>query len=507
MALVALVVFATFNQLVQLRRPLQWAVLCSIPLRGIHQTLVAFLSETLHLGLKQTLLSVHVAVITIFLGTLLKIREASFSFILRKPRPQNHSTGRRSGFSNLLGLLLCFWLFIIAYESLGGFGAFTFLGLGFIFTSKNIVSTLSSFRSSSFRHSEISVSFTTAVLKRLKIIVAFGLIVCMVVGFSAGVIFFSYKIGVEGKDAVMSLKLHVKESNYAEKVGVKKWLNENDVCGMVESYATKLQETVFDLAAQYNMTEFLIGITNFVITRKACVSQRVFASNILILGSNAKLMFSIANFMIFGAAEVCNFISQLMVFISVLYYLIISESGGLIAQVIGMLPISNHTRVRCVEILNKAISGVLFAIVQIAFFQGCFTLLLFRLFKIHFLYMSTVPAFISPMLPTFPSWFVTIQAAVQLVMEGRYMVAIVLSVIHLFLMNYVASEILEDMPGNFAHLTGLSIIGGMMLFPTNLEGAILGPLIIAVMIAMKDLNAEFILGRNQAPAEAEIVVG
>ncbi|CAD5184303.1 unnamed protein product [Musa acuminata subsp. malaccensis] len=571
LALSLLLIYGLYRLFHDFVRPLQWALLCSIPLRELQRAVVAFWSPPLRLGLVPALLAVPAALLRASADTLSDLRAA---LLRRKLRPSS-----KDGFSILTRWLLSFWVFVISYEQLGPLATVALFAFGLLLASptatsavKNAIFVAGWSKSSSSSDRGSGGFFTTGILKHLNTIVAVGLIVSMIVGVLAGGMFFSYKIGVEGKDAVISLKSHVQNSNYTERIGFNKWMEDNDIPGLVDQYSAKLYDTVWQqvdsLAVRYNLTDFSDGLRHFLISRSGNpsagtstaliaspphpyivklqslsvhvknrewaeifkdldlfsrellitradlvvkakglafqgieISKRVLSSSTSVLGGSASLMVSVAIKVASGAAGVVNFVSQLMVFLWVLYYLITLESGGVTEQVVDMLPMSKHARAHCVEVINRAISSVLLATVKIAIFQGCLTWLLFRFCAVHFLYTSTLLVFISSLVPILPMWLSSIPAAVQLSMEGRYVWAVVLTMMHLMLMDYGTSVIQEDIPGHNAYLTGLSIIGGMTLFPNALEGAIIGPLLMTVVIALKNLYAEFVLADKEENGE------
>ncbi|XP_039843319.1 uncharacterized protein LOC120703343 isoform X2 [Panicum virgatum] len=520
LATALLVLYGLYMLLADFLRPLQWALLCSVPLRETQRALVAFWEPPLRGGLSAAVLALPLAALRSSGATLADARAA----LLRRPLP--HSPA----FPRLLRWLVSSFFFLVLFERLGPAAALLLLALALaFFAATPKLTRAASSRISGRRPSSRGLLLTGGILRHLKTLVAVGLMLGMIAGFITGSIFFSYKIGLEGKDAVMSLKSHVEKGNYSEKIGLKKWLDDNDIPGLIDQYSAKIYDTVWEqvdqLAVQYNLTDFTSGFRHFLISQsvdpksKALISsrphpysmklqsiaarvkkrewveiyreldsffrellitredlvikakelalqgteiaKRLLSSSTSVLGGSANLMLSIALHIVSGAAEVVNFLSQLMVFLWVLYYLITVEGGGATEQIIDLLPVSKQVKDRCVEVIDHAISSVLLATAKIAIFQGGLTWLLFKFFK--------------------------------LLMEGRYVLALVVTVIHLTLMDYGTTTILEDIPGYNGYLTGLSIIGGMTLFPNALEGAILGPLIMTVVIALKNLYTEFVL--------------
>lgn len=573
--------------------PIQWAILCSMPLREIQGSLVEFWTQPLKLGLLETILALPVAVCEAMAGTFNDLK-AAISRVVRKSKKfkgqsseENKNKNQQAGFSKLLRWLVSFALFVLTYERLGAAVWAIFLFGGFILYAAGrtvhlqdstpggktqVASTLAAISMARRRRadndselpiwSRASRGLTQCVLKRLHTLIALGLITMMIVGSVAGILFFSYKIGLESRDAVMSIKVHVQKSNYAERVGLKQWINDNNIPELMDTYTVKFYETISQqvdaIAQQYNMTELAQSFKHYVmkskpnqtstssalvipphpITQKLQnirvkahnrdfraiytevegifgdlalspevlmekakgfavqsldVVKSVYASSTMVLTGSTNLVLSIGVSIASGAAGVFNFFSQSMVFFWLLYYLITAESGGVMDHVLDMLPISNQTRSRCAKVLDRAVSSVMLATAKVAFFQAAVTWLFFRFFQIHFVYMSTVLAFTSAMLPIFPSWVSSLPAAIQLAVEGRYVQSVVLSIIHLCIMDYGVTEIQCDVPGQNAYLTGLSIIGGMALFSSALEGAIMGPLILTFMMALKNLYGEFVL--------------
>ncbi|KAL6139556.1 hypothetical protein ACLB2K_057860 [Fragaria x ananassa] len=671
-------------------RPIQWAILCSMPLRELHTALVSFWSDSLNLGLLETLFAIPCAAVRATTASLVDFRTAicrllkrpslprpknnfrqglncvttnasCFCYSLELPRlprfvylltgskdegpqlkrllqaayhPRNHyllhldleasdaerldlakyvksesvmhafrnamvvgaadlvtAKGptvmaatlhavaillKRAGdwdcFSKIVQWLISFALFVIIYENIGVYTLPAFLVACFvayvlgdrsIVIDPSVTTTLSALSQRGSRlklrnSNRVSRYITNFMFKRLKTTVAISLIMVMIIGTLVGMVFFSYKIGIEGKFAVISMKGHLEHQleqnyNYAERVGLKKWMDENQIQEYIDDYAMKFYEAVLQnidsWAADYNATEIVDNMRHYLTSNDSSpfdirsngsvgdvdheqnisninqplfekfhsiqsgvrnkewgviyraiddifhfkefmsmiaeedlakkikavllhglnLSRRLLTSSTTVLAGGANLVLFMAVSLVSGAAGLLNFLFELTVFFWLLYYLITTDSGGVMDHVLGMLPLSRSTRDRCAQVLDHAVSSVLLAAAKVTFFQGCLTYLLFRFYQIHFMYMSTSLALMSAVLQITPNWLLSIPAALQLGMEAKYIDAILLTTFHQILLEYGTTAIQDEIPGQNAYLTGLSILGGIALFPSMIE--------------------------------------
>ncbi|XP_024533279.1 uncharacterized protein LOC9642257 [Selaginella moellendorffii] len=587
-------------------KPIQWAVLCSITLREIQGSLVRFWEAPLRQGLIQTLLAIPLAVCKGLAGTIEDLR-ATILWILAR----HEAFPLKVGFSKLLQWLLAFAVVTLGYDKLGVASLATAIATGLAAYAG--ASRLGAFapppsppssppssvamdvkRSSRqqrtvtrkwlgwaswpiIRASRALNRHATAFLAaRLPTIVAIGLIMLMILVSVAGLVLFSYKAGLEARDAAVALKIHVQRHNYTEMVGLRQWLEHSNVTVAIEQHSSAAYEAVSQhidaFGVQYNLTEFTDAGKEFLVNfargrRQASGAATIATANVtttttsshpvlirlhrarsllrdydlkalyseleavfsllldhlqlkpedvrdrmkqvsetgaeigkrVLLGGShvvyggTSIAMAVGSSIASGAAGIFHFLTQAAVFFSLLYYLITSQSGGVVEQVLGMIPLSETARIRSATVLNRAVSSVLLATVKSAFYQAAFTWLLFRAFGIHFLYVSTLLAIVTAVLPVFPLGVASIPAAAQLVVQGDYLAAVVLGVVHCLVLDFGNRAIQDEIPGHNAYLTGLSIAGGMALFSPALEGAIMGPLLMTVLTALKNLYCEFIL--------------
>ncbi|CAK9207081.1 unnamed protein product [Sphagnum troendelagicum] len=577
LAIAILVLFGIGVLLRDYWEPIQWAVLISMPLRELQGALVSFWEEPLQKGLLESIMATPVAMFKAVVGTASDLHNAVLGMISKRDTPPN-----KVGFAKIFLWLLSFAICTIGYDLLGPvvLASTALVGLLLYAASTSLVPALLemfpilSSSSDEKQHKFSTIAVTRSLVASLPRVVAIWLILAMIMGSLGGAVILSYKVGMETKDAIVIMKTHVQSNNYAEKIGLSQWIEENNVSQQIDAYWVQAYDTLMQqvdvFVEKNNLTEaaevgkeFLRGasrkptvigaenetdaaaldipshplverlqdikakLQNYdfggayieleaamglalqllqigkeeffekakqTLQKSSEVGKTVLVSGTNLMGRGFYFMLFLWNSLASGAAGVINFFAQSVIFFSVLYYLITSESGGVMNQILNMVPLSDPIRSRCATVLDHAVSSVLLATLKTAFFQATFTWLFFRWFRIHFVYTSTLLALVQSVVPLFPNWVASLPAGAQLALEGRYVMALILMLSHVYLMEYGLAKIHEEIPGHNEYITGLSIAGGMALFSPALEGAIMGPLIMTVLFAAKNLYAEFVLG-------------
>ncbi|CAM6033831.1 unnamed protein product [Sphagnum compactum] len=499
-----ILIFYSVSQLLKdYWKPIRWAILLSMPLRKVQGEVVHFWETPLQNGFLETVIAIPQATTRAVTESVADAWDALLEMCGKQaPFP------RHIGFVKLSQWLLTFTLFILGYEFLGPtyMGAIIVLmvssqaALGQIMPVFGVATEMSPAaapqlerRSSLAQLYEFTVQplvrmtrwtnrgVTQSLIESLPAAVAVVLIIVMCILLTGGILLFTYKVGMESKDAVMAFKSHMQSSGSAAPGTLSRWVEDNKIPQYIDSHSNKayniLVLKVDEIAAKNNMTEL----------------KDVYSAGKQFLVSSSKIMTGGMYFIVVLGLGVFNFISQALVFFSLLYFLITSKSGGVMYQVLDMIPVSDQTRQRCATVLDHAVSSVLLTTTKTMFYQASLTYLLFRFFQIHFLYMSTLIALVQGLIPLFPKGMALLPAVAQLALQRRYLGAATIVGTYVYFMHYGVLKIQGTISKHNTYLTGLSIAGGLTLFSPSMEGVFLGPLIMTVLYAAKNLYTEFVL--------------
>ncbi|XP_018335712.1 transmembrane protein 245 isoform X2 [Agrilus planipennis] len=234
------------------------------------------------------------------------------------------------------------------------------------------------------------------------------------------------------------------------------------------------------------------GLTEFVKQNIGTVKSlleslwSIVISNVsLILGSFSTFM----SIVLGGGTAVLNFILNVIVFLTTLFYLL-SLSGELYKPIEILTNISSSSS-RFGLALEGAISGVFKASFKMAAFYGLWTWLIHNLFKVKIVYLPSAIATILGAVPFLGTYWACIPAVLDLwLAQAKPFSAIMFAIFQFLPITVVDTAIYNEIQGGgHPYLTGLAIAGG--IFCLGVEGAIIGPILLCGLYVVVDLSSTF----------------
>lgn len=212
---------------------------------------------------------------------------------------------------------------------------------------------------------------------------------------------------------------------------------------------------------------------------------------LLFSGKNiAEHLFSGGAGMVRFGVEVFNYLLQFLVFVTILYYFLVSNVS-MEDRLTSILPLRPQDRVRVTTVLLESVRSVFLSAVKIALFNSVATWLMFSVCGIHFVYVSTLMAALTSIIPLAPPLVVSLPAVLQLAIQGKWLLGLGLGATHQIIISSVDEAIMGEIPDSHPYLSALGIVGGMAVFEPAAQGAILGPLLVTCIVALYQLHREY----------------
>ncbi|PNF24150.1 Transmembrane protein 245 [Cryptotermes secundus] len=199
-----------------------------------------------------------------------------------------------------------------------------------------------------------------------------------------------------------------------------------------------------------------------------------------------------------GGTAVLNFILNMVVFLTALFYLL-SSSGQLYKPVDLITNFSPNMGNRFATAIETAVMGVFRASFKMAVFYGLWTWLIHNLFDVKVIYLPSVLAATLAVVPFLGTYWACLPACLDLWLGQQKGVQAVM----LFMFQFLPSSLVdtaiykEIKGGGHPYLTGLSIAGG--IFCLGVEGAIVGPLLLCGLFVAINMSSSLM---KESPSEA-----
>ncbi|KAI3415976.1 hypothetical protein GPALN_005534 [Globodera pallida] len=200
--------------------------------------------------------------------------------------------------------------------------------------------------------------------------------------------------------------------------------------------------------------------------------------------------------------DLFNFLIEWLVFLTTLYYLLansvdqwlpIQWINGAFASFQLSTEGDNSLNVFNKNILKKCdniFRGVFVLSAKMAIFYGLYTYFVHSIFSLNVVIMPSILAALLAAIPIFPPYSVALFGIVELyLVRGEPIVALLFvgaSVAPLFFADPV---FYRELKGSHPYVTGLAVIGG--IYWLGLQGAIIGPIILCLMVALLNVYSQF----------------
>ncbi|CAG9764914.1 unnamed protein product [Ceutorhynchus assimilis] len=202
-----------------------------------------------------------------------------------------------------------------------------------------------------------------------------------------------------------------------------------------------------------------------------------------------------------GGTAVLNFILNLIVFLTTLFYLL-NSSGDYYKPVELMTKFSPSGK-RFGHALEAAINSVFSASFKMATFYGMWTWFIHNLFNVQIVYLSTAFATILGAVPFLGTYWACVPGILDLwLSQDRWLAAILFAVFQFAPTYFVDTTIYKEIKGGHPYLTGLAIAGG--IFCLGVEGAIIGPLLLCGLYVAIDLSSNMF---KESPTDESLNLG